>query len=63
MSLAQKQDEYLFDADSHVLEPPDMWDNYLDSKFKHRAIRITPNERGVDQLWCDGEVIMPNRLA
>jgi len=63
MALAQKQDEYLFDADSHVLEPPDMWDNYLDPKFRHRGIRITPNEQGVDQLWCDGEIIMPNRLA
>ena len=43
MALTQKQDEYLFDADSHVLEPPDMWDNYLEPKFRRRGIRITPD--------------------
>ncbi|MEQ1890346.1 MAG: amidohydrolase family protein [Alphaproteobacteria bacterium] len=63
MALAQLQDEYLFDADSHVLEPPDMWDNYLEAKFKDRAIRITKDAGGVEQLWVDGEIIMRNRLA
>jgi uncharacterized protein len=58
MAVAQKQEEYLFDADSHVLEPPDMWDNYLDAKFKDRAIRIVPDAGGIEQLWVDGEIIM-----
>ncbi len=63
MAVAQMQDEYLFDADSHVLEPPDLWDNYLESAYRDRGIRITPDAKGVDQLWVDNELVMPNRLA
>lgn len=62
VNLSQKG-VYLFDADSHVLEPPDLWDNYLDPAFRNRSIHITPDAQGIDQLWVDGEVIMPNRLA
>ena len=28
------------DADGHILEPPDLWDEYLESKYKDRALRI-----------------------
>jgi len=63
MAQAQKQEEYLFDADSHVLEPPDLWDNYLEAEFRHRGIRIVKDARGIDQLWIDGEIAMPNRMA
>ena len=23
-------DAFVFDADAHILEPPDMWENYLE---------------------------------
>ena len=26
----------IFDADAHVVEPKDMWDRFLDSRFKDR---------------------------
>ena len=32
---------YIIDGDSHVLEPPDLWDEYLETEFRPRAIRIT----------------------
>lgn len=32
---------YIIDGDSHVLEPPDLWDEYLEAEFRPRAIRIT----------------------
>ena len=63
MAAAQKLEEYLFDADSHVLEPPDMWDNYLESKFQSRGIHVIPDANGIDQLWVDGEIILRNRMG
>jgi uncharacterized protein len=31
---------YIVDGDSHVLEPPGLWEEYLEAKYKPRAIRI-----------------------
>ena len=28
------------DMDSHVMEPPDLWQNYLEPRYRDRAIRI-----------------------
>ena len=28
------------DADGHILEPPDLWETYIDPKFRDRALRI-----------------------
>lgn len=33
--------DYIIDGDSHVLEPPDLWDEYLEQEYRARAIRIT----------------------
>ena len=41
----------IIDGDSHVLEPPGLWDEYLEPEFRPRAIRIT---RSVTDR--DGEV-------
>jgi len=54
---------YVFDADSHVLEPPDLWENYLEPEFRHRAIRVVRNSEGVEQLIADGEVLLRDSLA
>jgi len=27
------------DADGHILEPPDVWEKYIDSQYRDRAIR------------------------
>jgi predicted TIM-barrel fold metal-dependent hydrolase len=29
----------VLDSDLHILEPPDLWDRYIDAPFKHRAPR------------------------
>jgi predicted TIM-barrel fold metal-dependent hydrolase len=39
---------YIIDGDSHVLEPPDLWDEYLEPEFRPRAIRITRSITGRD---------------
>ena len=33
---------FTVDADSHVLEPPDLWESYLESRYNDRAIKIRP---------------------
>ncbi|MGE5596392.1 MAG: amidohydrolase family protein [Hyphomicrobiales bacterium] len=38
----------IIDGDSHVLEPPDLWDEYLEPEFRPRAIRITRSIAGRD---------------
>jgi predicted TIM-barrel fold metal-dependent hydrolase len=42
------------DADGHILEPPDLWENYLEAKFKPRALRIGVDDDGFEYLEIDG---------
>ena len=51
------------DMDSHVLEPPDLWQNYLEPKYRHRAIRIEQDADGVETLFVDGKALLSGRLA
>ena len=40
-------DTYVFDSDSHILEPPDLWETYIDPKYRDRAIKVVhPPEGG-----------------
>ena len=32
------------DADGHILEPLDLWEKYMDPKFRDRAPRIVKGE-------------------
>ncbi|MEA2532681.1 MAG: hypothetical protein QOJ93_492 [Actinomycetota bacterium] len=52
----------LIDADSHVLEPADLWETYLEPQYRDRAIRIVEQD-GVEQLVMAGEVILAGTLA
>jgi predicted TIM-barrel fold metal-dependent hydrolase len=54
---------FIFDADAHILEPGDMWENYLENEFKDRAIKFKVGDNGIEQLFADGEVILPNCTA
>src|SRR5215207_9100708 len=42
------------DADGHILEPPDLWESYIDPKFRDRALRIVLDENGLEELQIDG---------
>ena len=53
---------FTVDADSHVLEPPDLWVNYLEPKFRDCGIFIRQTPDG-EELVVDNEVIMRGRLA
>ncbi len=41
------------DADGHVLEPPDLWEEYLESKYRARALRIRVDDEGYEYLEID----------
>jgi len=43
------------DADGHVLEPPDLWEEYLEARFKPRALRIKTDDAGLEYLEIDGK--------
>ena len=43
------------DADGHINEPADLWENYLESQYLDRAIRIRPGPDGLDHLELNGQ--------
>lgn len=43
------------DADGHILEPPDLWENYLEAKYVRRALRIQVDDEGYEYLEIDGK--------
>jgi len=43
------------DADGHVLEPADLWEKYLEPKYRDRALRIRTNSAGMEYLEFDGK--------
>src|SRR4051812_41113859 len=40
----------VIDADGHILEPLDLWDRYMDPKFRDGAPRLVKGEDGKDRL-------------
>src|SRR3954469_7979309 len=60
--LMKQEPSLVVDADSHVMEPADLWENYLEPKFRDRAIRIVETN-GVEQLVMGGQVILGGTLA
>lgn len=41
------------DADGHILEPPDLWERYIDPAFRDRAIRVRTRKDGLEVLYID----------
>ncbi|MDH3641219.1 MAG: amidohydrolase [Gammaproteobacteria bacterium] len=57
MAYEIKRFEYpgTVDADGHVLEPPDLWETYLESEFRDRALRIAVDDDGFEYLEIGGQ--------
>jgi predicted TIM-barrel fold metal-dependent hydrolase len=47
--------EGTIDADGHVLEPPDLWETYLEERYRPRALRIRADDAGLEYLEIDGK--------
>ncbi len=43
----------IIDADGHILEPPDLWERYIDPRFRDRALRIRRRD-GREIVEIDG---------
>ena len=46
----------ILDSDMHIMEPPDLWERYIDQKFKARAPRgvTSGNVRDLRMVYPDG---------
>src|SRR5215216_1248582 len=44
----------IIDADGHVLEPPDIWEKYIDPQYRDRAIRVRQGSEGTEYLEIEG---------
>ena len=42
------------DGDGHILEPPDLWQRYLEPAFRKRAPTIRKDAEGLEYLEIDG---------
>src|SRR4051812_41935161 len=60
--LMKQESTLVVDADSHVMEPADLWETYLEPEYRDRAIRIVEQD-GVEQLVMGGQVILAGTLA
>jgi uncharacterized protein len=43
----------LISSDSHIIEPPDLWEERIDRSFRDRAPRLV-HEADADQWYADG---------
>ena len=50
----------VIDADGHVLEPPDLWERYVEPRWRAEAIRVRRGGDGRDVLLIEGR---PARLT
>jgi predicted TIM-barrel fold metal-dependent hydrolase len=53
---------FVIDADSHVMEPADLWEQHLEPEFRDRAIRVFRRD-GVEHLEIAGRVVLSGVLA
>src|SRR5260370_13965929 len=47
----------VIDADGHILEPPDLWEKYLDAKYRANAIRLKVDDEGYEYLEVAGKPV------
>ncbi len=58
--------ELVIDCDGHILEPPDLWETYLEPTYRDRALRIRVGADGFEHLLIDGRpstIARPGQLA
>jgi uncharacterized protein len=56
----------VIDADGHILEPPDLWEKYLEDKYRPKAIRLRAGADGYEYLEIAGapaKLVRPGQLA
>jgi predicted TIM-barrel fold metal-dependent hydrolase len=49
------------DADGHILEPPDLWETYLEPEYRDHALRIVRDENELEELEIGGKRSLMSR--
>ena len=52
--MAQLPSRGIIDADGHVLEPADLWEEYLETRYRDRGIHVRVDGAGLEYLEVDG---------
>jgi predicted TIM-barrel fold metal-dependent hydrolase len=51
------------DADGHILEPPDLWERYLEPRYRARALRFVVQDDGLEALEIGGRPSVMSRMG
>ena len=43
------------DVDGHILEPANLWMDYIEPKFRDRTLKIAEDDQGLEYLSIDGK--------
>jgi predicted TIM-barrel fold metal-dependent hydrolase len=55
---------FVVDCDSHVMEPPDLWERFIEPRFRDRAIKIVKDPAdGLEILMIDNQPVLKGMLA
>jgi hypothetical protein len=57
--MTTQRETFTVDADGHAMEPAGLWLDYLEPKYRHRALQIKVDADGLESLYVDGK---PMRL-
>ncbi len=47
--------QLIVDADGHILEPKDLWQTYLEPRYRDRALRIETDDKGFEHWVVNGK--------
>jgi hypothetical protein len=42
------------DADGHILEDQNLWENYLEARYKPKALRLKKDRAGLEYMEIEG---------
>src|SRR6202035_4228374 len=45
------------DSDGHILEPPTLWDDYIDPAFRNRAPKLVVDKDGKQRLLIEEQIL------
>src|SRR5258708_38835819 len=49
------------DSDGHILEPPPLWDDYIDPAFRDRAPKLVVDKDGKQRLLIEEQILGSRR--
>ncbi len=47
----------IIDADGHIVEPPVVWQEYIELAFRDRIPQVVKDDEGVDRMKVEGQIL------